>query len=163
MVAPLLCLLWACGGSAGNRTNETSAGPGSPPGQVVPVTVSSGQTASGIDITVSPPVASPAPNAQDLGVGGGFAFGTGAQIHRGQTTSVFLFGPGLSASMRVRISGPTDISISNVRGISATDGTPGVEFTAAAGSDAALGGRTVFLTNLQNDITAFTGGLEVVE
>jgi hypothetical protein len=161
----MLALLTACGGgSASPRgiTNSSNSGSGSPPGQFVTVSVASGQASTGVDITVPAPASSPAPNAEDLGVGGSTAFGTGAQIHQGETTSVLLFGPGLSGSMTARISGPSDITVSNISGIKATDGTPGVQFTAAVSSGAALGGRTVLLTNLQNDITAFSGGLEVV-
>lgn len=163
-----LCLLLAAcgdGGSGGNsdaNTNSGSAGSGSPPGQFVTVNVISGQTATGLDVTVPPPAASPAPNALDLGAGGNTAFGTGAPIRAGQTAPVLLFGPGLAGNMTVRISGPSDIAISDIVAIRATDGTPGLQFTAAVASGAALGGRTVFLTNPQNDITAFSGGLEVV-
>lgn len=163
----MLAFLTACGGGGGSATprgttDSSSSGSGSPPGQFVTVSVASGQTSTGVDITVPAPAASPAPNAEDLGVGGSTAFGTGAQIHQGQTTSVLLFGPGLSGSMTVRFSGPSDITASNISAIRATDGTPGIQFTAAVTSGAALGGRTVLLTNSQNDITAFSGGLEVV-
>lgn len=157
--------LAACGGGSDTprgTTDSSSSGSGSPPGQFVTVSVASGQTSTGVDITVPAPASSPTPNAEDLGVGGSTAFGTGAQIHQGQTTSVLLFGPGLSGTMTVRFSGPSDITASNIAAIKATDGTPGIQFTAAVTSGAALGGRTVLLTNPQNDITAFSGGLEVV-
>ncbi len=165
LLAPILMLLLACGG--GGKGINPSSGSGSAPGQFVPISVAAGQTLTGLDISVPAPAATPAPNAQFLGVctgscSGASAFGTGAQIHQGETATVFLFGSGLSGSMQVKISGPPDIAISNIAGITAKDGTAGVEFTAAVQPGAGLGGRTVLLMNAQNDITTFTGGLEVV-
>ncbi len=158
--------LAACGGAVSNHNSNTPPppppGPGSPPGQAVTVNVSGGTAATGIDIAVAPPAASPPPNAQFLGVGGKSAFGTGAQIHQGTTATVFLFGPGLSGNMTVKISGPSDVTVANVRTITATDQTPGVAFDATVAGSAGLGGRTVLLMNPQNDITTFTGGLEVI-
>ena len=94
--------------------------------------------------------------------GSGSAFNTGDMIHRGQTARVLLFGPGLSGDMQVIIRGPADIAISNLNAITATDNTPGITFTAAVSSNAALGARTVVLQNSKGDVTTFTGGLEVV-
>jgi hypothetical protein len=125
-----------------------------------------GQTAAGVDISVPSPAASPAPNATVLGVAptgpGGSASSTGDVVHLGSTVKILLFGPGLSGDMQISISGPNDISIQNIRTITATDKTPGVAFDASVSSSAALGARTVILRNAQNDITTFTGGLEVV-
>jgi len=64
--------------------------------------------------------------------------------------------------MKVSLTGPNDIQISNPQAVTATDGTPGITFTATIASDAALGARTVVLQNPKNDITAYAGGLEVV-
>ncbi len=123
-------------------------------------------TASGVDITVPAPASSTVPNATVLGVadltGSATAFNTGSLIHRGTTRRVVLFGPGLSADMQVIIRGPADIQISNLQSIMATDNTPGISFTAAVASGAALGSRTVVLQTSNGDITTFTGGLEVV-
>jgi len=94
--------------------------------------------------------------------GSGDAFNTGATIAQGATMRVLLFGPGLSGSMQVSITGPADITVSNVQTIKATDGTPGIAFMAAAAPNAALGGRTVVLQTANGDVTTFTGGLEVV-
>jgi hypothetical protein len=106
------------------------------------------------------------PNAQDLGVaplsGAASAFNTGDMIHRGATMRVVLFGTGLASDMKVSILGPNDIQISNVVGVTATDGTPGLSFTAAVAGNAALGARTVVLQSTNGNMTAFTGGLEVV-
>jgi hypothetical protein len=102
----------------------------------------------------------------DLGVAGltgsASAFNTGDVIHRGATMRVVMFGPGLTGDMQVTILGPNDIQISNVRGTTSTDGTPGIAFTAAVSGNAALGARTVVLQTSSGNITAFTGGLEVV-
>jgi hypothetical protein len=119
-----------------------------------------------VNISVPAPAASTAPNAIVLGVApvgsGGSASSTGDVVHLGSTAKVLLFGPGLSGAMDVSISGPQDISIANKRSITATDQTPGIAFDVTVQSNAALGARTVILRNAQNDITTFTGGLEVI-
>lgn len=167
--------LVACGGGGGSTAGSGGPAPGppsggggptSPTGAVVtptPVTVAAGQTTTGVDITV--PSGASAMNTEVLGVadpgGGGSAFSTGASVARGATARVLLFGNGLTGSARVSISGPSDISISNVQGITATDDTPGVAFTIAVDSNAAPGARTVTLRDTKDNITTFTGGLEV--
>jgi hypothetical protein len=93
--------------------------------------------------------------------GSASAFNTGDVIHRGTTMRVVMFGAGLAGDMQVTILGPNDIQISNVTGITATDNTPGISFTAAVAGNAALGARTVVLQTTSGNITAFTGGLEV--
>ena len=170
----LLAVLAGCGGNAATPasavpTSTPAPGPSSTPTPVATpntVTVSAGQTASGIDIAVSAIAGSPAPNAQDLGVaeltGRGSAANTGAEIHRGQTARVLLFGPGLSGDMQVVVRGPSDITISDINTISSTSGTPGVSFVAAVAGNAALGARTVVLQSSKGDVTTFAGGLEVI-
>ncbi len=164
-LAPLLLSLFACGGNS-STSSSSNAGSGSPPGQAAIVNVAAGQTSTGVNITVASPVASPAPNAQVLGVGT-TASNTGAQISQGATGQVFLCGPGLSGNMQVKISGPPDITVSGISAVQCTDSSgnkvSGIQFTAAVNSGAGLGGRTVFLMDTQNDITTFTGGLEVVQ
>ncbi len=131
----------------------------------VVVTLGTGQTVGGIDISVVAPASSTAPNAVVLGVaalsGAGQAFNTGGSIAQGATQRVLLFGSGLSGNMQVSITGASDITITNIVSIKATDNTPGVAFTAAAAPNAALGARTVILQATNGDITTFTGGLEV--
>ena len=170
---PLLILAGAlsgCGGvssSSNGTANLPTSGPtgsSAPAGNPIIVQVASGATAAGINITVPAPASSPPPNAQVLGVTtgtGGSAFNTGQVIARGANATVLLFGPGLDGSMTVTIGGPTDIQVSNVRSIKATDGTTGVAFNAVVSGNAALGARTVFLQDTKGDITAFSGGLEV--
>ena len=75
---------------------------------------------------------------------------------------IILFGPGLNGQMQVRLSGPTDITVSGITSIQASDNTPGIAFMAAAAGNAALGARTVYLQNASGDVTSFTGGLEVI-
>jgi hypothetical protein len=172
----LVLLLSGCGGvkstaNGGTATLPTSGSPPSTGGTVsspIIVQVGSGSTVAGISISVPAPAASTPPNAQVLGVfagssGSASASNTGDLIHLGQTATVLLFGPGLDGSMQVTIGGPDDIQITNVHGINSTNGLPGVAFTATVNGNAALGARTVFLKNAQSDITAFAGGLEVVQ
>ncbi len=164
--------LIGCGGNAVSPVAGTSSpAPTASGGSVAPaapniVSVAAGQTAASIDIAVSAPAGSPAPNAQNLGVaqltGPGSATNTGDVIHRGETARVLLFGPGLSGDMQVTIRGTADILVSDVHAITSTTNTPGVAFTAQVTSDATLGARTVVLQSPKGDITTFTGGLEVV-
>jgi hypothetical protein len=124
------------------------------------ISVSAGNTTAGVNVTVSP--ASGTENATSLGnMADGFAANTGVIVHQASTSTIVLFGTGLSGGMSVTISGPQDIGMSNVRSVQAKDGTPGVAFDAVIGSSTALGARTVYLKAANNDITAFTGGLEV--
>lgn len=168
-----LCGLLACGGGGGGSINGGSGGGGggtcsgnAAPGAVNPVAVVAGQTLTGVDIAVACQASNPTPNAEDLGVGTSVnttsASNTGAQIHQGTTMTVIMFGPGLSAGMTINISGPADITVSNPTNITSTDNTPGVAFTATVSPSAALGARSVILQNSQNDVTTFTGGLEVI-
>jgi hypothetical protein len=162
--------LIGCGGNASSPSPPmasipTSGGSGGSPAAPAIVQVAAGQTATGVNISVPPPAGTPA-NAQDLGVapltGGASAFNTGDIIHQGATMRVVLFGPGLTSDMRVSVFGPNDLQISNVQGITATDTTPGISFTATMAPNAALGARTVVLQSSNGNITTFTGGLEVV-
>ncbi len=63
--------------------------------------------------------------------------------------------------MQVTITGPADIVISDIHSIRSTTDTPGIAFSAAVSADAALGARTVILRATNDDITTFSGGLEV--
>ena len=132
----------------------------------VPVTVSAGQEVTGVNITVAPPGSTTPPRAEDLGVnpvhGLGMAANTGGSIRRGSTMRVLLFGPGLNTRMHVTVAGRSDITISNLQGITATDNTPGIAFLASVSPTAQLGARTIFLRGDNGDETAFAGGLEVI-
>lgn len=116
------------------------------------------------DISVS--AGSPSLNALVLGVAdinasGGSASNTGGVVARGTQARVLMFGTGLNGTLQVAISGPNDITVSNVESITSTKGTPGIEFVVTVGSGAAVGARTVFLSDASGNTTDFAGGLEV--
>jgi hypothetical protein len=166
----LTAALLGCGGGSSSSTlppaNLPSGGSTSSPVAAPSVVqVTAGQAASGVNISVPAPSGTQ-PNATALGVAGltgsASAFNTGGVIGRGTTMRVVMFGPGLAGDMRVTILGPDDIQISNVTGITATDKTPGISFTATVAGNAGLGARTVVLQTASGNMTAFTGGLEVV-
>lgn len=84
-------------------------------------------------------------------------------MHRGDTKIMILFGAGLTAVTSVSVAGqPNDFVISNITHPSATDGTPGVQFNVTVSPTAALGARTVILRAANDDMTTFTGGVEVL-
>ncbi len=97
----------------------------------------------------------------DVTATGGSASNTGAAVQRGTQGQVLIFGPGLNGNVQVSISGPNDIAISGIQGITSTKGTPGVEFVIAVPGSAAPGARTVYLRDASGNMTTFTGGLEV--
>jgi hypothetical protein len=168
-ILPLcLALATGCGGGSSSSSSTgngggTTGGSGSsgPVAAATPVVVGAGQNVTGVNIAVSTPASNPTPNAESIGVGNS-ATNAGTTIHQGQSATVILFGPGLSGNMQVSVTGPNDVTISNPQTIMSTTNTPGISFTAAAGSNASLGARTVILEDPKQDITTFTGGLEVV-
>jgi hypothetical protein len=125
------------------------------------VLVNAGSETAGVNIVVTP--AADTENAQALGKSSdGFAANTGTIVHQASTSTIVLFGPGISGAMSVMISGPNDIGVNNLRAVQAKDGTPGLAFDAVIGSSSAPGARSVYLKAPNNDITAFVGGLEVM-
>ena len=168
----LSLLLAGCGSSGSSpATAAPSGSPPPPSGGAVgnlssPVVVSVNGNAGGVDIDVAKP-AGASPIAQVLGVtpvnsAGGSASNTGDQMHRGTTMQVLMFGPGLSGNMQVQLSGPQDYSVSNLASIMSTDNTPGIAFNLTLNGNAALGARTIILIDSQNNVTTFSGGLEVL-
>jgi hypothetical protein len=158
-------LLTACGGGHSMNNNGGGGGGGGAPGSPSLVTVTVGATASGVNISVVSPQSSPTPNAKFLGVNlaQGGATVTGDTVSRGQgTATVTIFGPGLSSSMKVSITGPNDITVGTLTAVTAQDGTPGVQFPITLTNGSALGARTVVMQDSKNDVTTFSGGLEVV-
>ncbi len=164
-------MLAGCG-SSGSSSGPAVAAPNPPPpsggaGSLnAPIVVAVNGDVTGVNIEVASPSGA-APNATVLGVAslgnsGGSADNTGAQIHRGTAMHVLMFGPGLNGNLQVKLSGPQDYSISNQISITSTQNTPGIEFDLAVNGDAALGARTVILTDSSNNVTTFTGGLEVL-
>ena len=167
-LASILCtisVLAACGGSSSTTSSGGGGGGGGAPGSPSLVTVSAGANASGINISVVSPQSTPTPNAKFLGVNlaQGGATVTGDTVSRGQgNATVTMFGPGLSSSMKVSITGPGDITVGTLTAVTAQDGTPGVQFPITLTNSSALGARTVVMQNAKNDVTTFSGGLEVV-
>ena len=174
-VVLLTILTVACGGGSNNASNNTPNNPpstGNPPPPSNPgpqnlgapnvITVAAVATAAGADITVAAPGSNPALNALNLGTtAAGFASNTGVAVPRGSTQGIILFGPGITGDLTVTLSGPADITVSNPRTIKSTNGTSGIAFDVNIPANAAPGARTVFLRSSNNDITAFTGGLEI--
>ena len=169
-------LLTSCGGGGGTTTKPTTPTPApstctttvvAPVGTQNLVTVA-GADVAGVDIAVGNPQTCPAPNAEVLGVAELSATrlsatNTGAQIHRGDSKIVIIFGKGLNGSMQISVNGqPNDFTITNQVGIAATDGTPGIQFNVVVSPTAAFGARSVVLRSANSDITSFTGGLEVI-
>jgi hypothetical protein len=168
-LASIFCtisVLAACGGGGSTTSSGGGGGGGAgAPGSPSLVTVSAGATASGINISVVSPQSTPTPNAKFLGVNlaQGGATVTGDTVSRGQgNATVTMFGPGLSSSMKVSITGPGDITVGTLTAVTAQDGTPGVQFPITLTNSSALGARTVVMQNAKNDVTTFSGGLEVV-
>jgi len=154
----------ACGGGS-SSSGGGGGGGGGAPGAPALVTVTAGATASGIKISVFSPQSSPTPNAKFLGVN--FAQGgatvTGDTVSRAQgSATVTMYGPGLTSGMKVSITGPGDITVGALTAITASDGTPGVQFPITLTNATALGARTVVMQDAKNDVTTFSGGLEVV-
>ena len=165
LVVPFcLSLMAGCGGGGGGGNQNTGGGGNGSVTPPVIVSLGAGQNASGVNITVPTPASTPTPNAQALGVGGNTAFSTGDSVAHGTNTSMLIFGPGISSSMQISFSGPAgDITTSNVVDVQSNDTppVPGIKMNMSVSSTAAVGARTVILQDKNNDITTFTGGLEV--
>jgi hypothetical protein len=163
-VLVLLCFaLWiGCGGSSSSSNKGGGGGGGGNVGTPNMVSVAANQTTSGINITVASPASSPTPNVIALGTDGMNAFSTGGTVTQNSSATIIAFGAGLNSSMKVSLSGPNDITLGTVTGVTATDGTPGISFPITVGATAGLGARTLILQNSNNDITTFTGALEVL-
>jgi hypothetical protein len=169
-----LLLLAACnqglgnpvdGGGGGGGKGGGGGGGGGGGNSPTPVTVSAGSTTTGVDIAVVLPKSSPTPNAQFLGVNIANAGGstTGDTVSRSQGSGVVtMYGDGLANTMTVTITGPGDITVGALSSITATDGTPGVQFPITLTGLTALGARTIVMKDAKGDITTFTGGLEVI-
>lgn len=151
------------GGGGGGGNLGGGGGGGSSVSAPVPVAVQANQTAIANIIVVAPASGNP-PNIQAVGVdSNGFAFATGGTATQGENAGVVtLFGPGITAGMTASFSGPSDITVSNINAVTATDGTPGLQFNIAVTSTAALGARTLILQSSSNDITTFAGGIEII-
>jgi hypothetical protein len=165
-----LALWTACGGggsnSEGNPVPGGGGGNGGGGGVNPPtiVSVSAGQAVLGVNISVAAQASSPTPNVTAAGADGKSAFSGGDVMHQNSVATVIVFGPGLNTSMKASFSGPGDIAIGPLQSVNFTDpkAPPGLRFTATVASNAALGARTLVLQDTKNDITTFSGALEVV-
>ncbi len=121
------------------------------------VSVSAGQTTSGVDIYVPAPAGSL--NLTDIGVGDRFQSITfassSAEVSQGQTTDMIVSGTGISEAngSTVTVSG-TGITLSN---ISYSGDVMFIQIDVAA--NAALGPRTVTVTNSNLDTSVLSGGI----
>ncbi len=151
------------GGNLGQGGGSGGGGGGSSVSAPVPVAVQANQTAIA-NITVVAPASGTPPNVLAVGVdSNGFAFATGGTATQGETAGVVtLFGPGITSGMTASFSGPSDITVTNINPVTATDGTPGLQFNIAVTNTAALGARTLILQSSNNDITTFAGGIEII-
>jgi hypothetical protein len=127
------------------------------------ITVSNGQTSSGINIVV--PNTASAFNVELLGVNSPgastiSASNVGGAVARGSSAAILIFGKGLTGTPTLSISGPADVSITNQQSVKSTDGTPGIEFQITVGSGAAVGARTLSVKQ-DPDASAFVGGIEI--
>ena len=169
-----LAVFWiACGGGSSTSTS-TPASPTAPPsggssnsgGNLTTpqeVTVTNGQSTTGTNIIV--PNTASAFNITLLGVNSPSATtisasNVGGAVARGSTATILIFGPGLTGSETLSLSGPNDISITSQKGVKSTDDTPGIEFQITVGGNAAVGARTLSVKQGSN-AAAFVGGIEV--
>jgi hypothetical protein len=168
---PVCIALWtSCspGHPAGSGGGTTGGGGGAGTGAVTaqtPITLASGQASTGINIVVPAPASTSAENASFLGASTtNTAFVTGDQVQQNSSATVLIFGQGVSKTMQISFSGPSDITVvpGSAIDVTASNKTPGVQFTVNVAANAALGARTVILRATNDDITTFTGGLEVI-
>ncbi len=169
----LLTAFWV--GCGGGSSSTTSNAPTTPPpsggtsnsgGSLTApqeVAVTNGQTTSGINIVV--PNTASAFNITLLGVNSPSATtisasNVGGAVARGSTATILIFGPGLTGSETLSLSGPNDVSITGEKGVKSTDGTPGIQFQVTVGGNAAIGARTLSVKQGSN-AAAFVGGIEV--
>jgi hypothetical protein len=166
-----LALWTACGGgggsnSEGNPVPGGGGGNGGGGGVNPPtiVSVSAGQAVLGVNISVAAQASSPTPNVTAAGADGKSAFSGGDVMHQNSVATIIVFGPGLNTSMKASFSGPGDIAIGPLQSVTfeGPKAPPGLRFTATVASNAALGARTLVLQDTKNDITTFSGALEVV-
>ncbi len=171
-VLVLAAITWAgCGSGPSNSSIPPSPPPSSGGttgggGLTTPVQihVAANSTTSGTDIVV--PNTASSFNVQMLGVNSvgatqGSASNVGGAVARGSSAIILIFGPGLTGSETLAFSGPNDIAISAETPVKATDGTPGIQFTITVAGNAAVGARTLNVTNSSGSASTFTGGLEV--
>ncbi len=181
-VITLSLILAACGGGRSSSTTPGGTGGPEPPPSPASgaVTVAAGSTVNNVNITLPAPSGSGGFNAEMLGVAVPATSGsTSIQltnspsiIHLGQLPSsgqmiVAITGTGLATTATpptslvtsITVSGPNDVTVGQSNVLS---GGGGIGFRITLGASTATGARTIFLKNAQGDITAFSGGLEIL-
>ncbi len=172
----LLAITWVgCGSGPGTSTSTPappsgSGGSGGSSGggggltAPVQIHVAANSNTTGTNIVV--PNTTSSFNVEMLGVNlvgatQGSASNVGGAVARGASAIILIFGPGLTGSETLAFSGPNDIIITGQQAVKATDGTTGIEFKITVASNAAVGARTLNVTNTNGSASTFVGGLEV--
>ncbi|MEY2412016.1 MAG: hypothetical protein QOD84_622 [Acidobacteriaceae bacterium] len=157
----------SCGGGSSTPCSGVNCGGGGGGGGGTltaqnPVTVTANSATTGINISVAVPASTTIPDVEFLGADGtGNAYPTGDFVPVGSTANVLVFGTGVTSTMLVSFSGPADIAIGTPQSVTATDGTPGLQFPISVDPAAAFGARTLILQSPNNDVTTLAGALEV--
>lgn len=155
----------SCGGGSSTPCSGVNCGGGGGGGTLTaqnPVTVTANNATTGVNISVAAPASTTIPDVEFLGADGtGNAYPTGDFVLVGSTANVLVFGTGVTSTMLVSFSGPADIAIGTPQSITATDGTPGLQFPISVDPAAAFGARTLILQSPNNDVTTLAGALEV--
>lgn len=155
----------SCGGGSSTPCSGVNCGGGGGGGTLTaqnPVTVTANNATTAVNISVAAPASTTVPNVEFLGADGtGNAYPTGDFVLVGSAANVLVFGTGVTSTMQVSFSGPADIAIGTPQSITATDGTPGLQFPISVDPAAAFGARTLILQSPNNDVTTLAGALEV--
>ena len=173
--------LAACGGGGGSSnspasssTSQTVAPSSTIPGGGVtnpggillaaptPVQVAANQSTVSVDIQV-PAVASTI-NAISLAVtavnaGSAYVSDSGVSARQGNQYWLWIVGTGITPSLTVAFSGPGDIATSGAP--LALQNSAGTIYPITVPANAALGARTIILTDSNSNVTTLAGGLEV--
>ena len=129
------------------------------------VQVASGQTASNINMEISP--LTPTLSIYGAGTCSGSTCSTaatGVQVAQGSSATIFVVGKGIVSGTVYSISGnPADVIVAQPTGSQfgqTNDGTPSVTFDIRVSSNAVLGPRNIMVTNpITGELSAFVGGV----
>jgi hypothetical protein len=129
------------------------------------VQVASGQTASNVNVEVSP--LTPTLSIYGAGTCSGSTCSTaaaGVQVAQGSSATIFVVGQGIVSGTVYSISGnPADVTVVQPSGSQfgqTNDGTPSVTFDIMVGSNAVPGPRNIMVTNpTTGELSAFVGGV----
>ena len=129
------------------------------------VPVASGQTASNVNVEVSP--LTPTLTIYGAGTCSGSTCSTaadGVQVAQGSSATIFVVGNGMVSGTVYSISGnPADVTVVQPSGAQfgqTNDGTPSVAFDITVSSSAVPGPRNIMVTNpTTGELSAFVGGI----